>query len=291
MKIHLVDGTYELFRAYYGAPSALDPKGREVGATRGLLRSFVSLLRQDDVTHVACAFDHEIESFRNDLFDGYKTGEGIEPELFAQFGLAERAADALGIVVWPMVKFEADDAMATGAARWRDAKGVEQVVICTPDKDLTQCVLGKRVVCWDRRRQRVLDEKGVKEKFGVLPESIPDWLGLVGDTADGIPGIRGWGAKSSSRVLARYRHIEDIPEEAFLWKVKVQGAKRLAANLRSHREEVRLYRLLATLRTDVPLTEELEDLRWKGARKEKLEELCKELGDKDLMERVHGWLD
>ena len=172
MKIHLVDGTYELFRAYYGAPSATDPKGREVGATRGLLRSLLSLLRQDDVTHVACAFDHVIESFRNDLFPGYKTGEGIEPELFAQFELAEQATHALGIVVWPMVKFEADDALAAAAARWKDAPDVEQVVICSPDKDLSQCVIGKRVVCYDRRRQILRDEDGVVTKFGVLPESI-----------------------------------------------------------------------------------------------------------------------
>jgi len=176
MKIHLVDGTYELFRAYYGVPSAVDPKGREVGATRGLLRSLLSLLRQDDVTHVACAFDHVIESFRNELFDGYKTGEGIEPALFAQFELAERAAAALGIVVWPMVKFEADDALATGAARFRDSRKVEQVVICSPDKDLTQCVVGQSVVCYDRRREKLLDEAGVVDKFGVSPQSIPDWL-------------------------------------------------------------------------------------------------------------------
>lgn len=291
MKIHLVDGTYELFRAYYGAPSALDPKGREVGATRGLLRSLLSLLGQNDVTHVACAFDHVIESFRNDLFDGYKTGEGIEPELLAQFELAERATEALGIVVWPMVEFEADDALAAGAARWSDVRQVKQIVICSPDKDLSQCVVDRRVVCYDRRREKLLDEAGVVKKFGVSPESIPDWLGLVGDAADGIPGIPGWGAKSSATLLARYRHIEDIPEEALLWDVKVQGAKRLAANLRSHREEARLYRLLATLRTDVPLAEKLEDLHWKGARREQLASLCKELGDTRLMDRVHGWLD
>ena len=291
MKIHLVDGTYELFRAYYGAPSALDPKGREVGATRGLLRSLLSLLRQDDVTHVACAFDHVIESFRNELFAGYKTGEGIEPALLAQFELAERSAAALGIVVWPMVKFEADDALATAAARWRDSSGVEQIVICSPDKDLAQCVWGRRVVCYDRRRQKLLDEAGVVEKFGVSPESMPDWLGLVGDAADGIPGIPGWGPKSSALLLVRYRHIENIPEEAILWEVKVQGAKRLAASLRRHREEARLYRLLATLRTDVPLAEELEGLHWKGARREQLEALCKELGDKNLRDQVHGWLD
>jgi 5'-3' exonuclease len=291
MKIHLVDGTYELFRAYYGAPSALDPKGREVGATRGLLRSLLSLLRQDDVTHVACAFDHVIESFRNELFAGYKTGEGIEPALRAQFDLAERAAAALGIVVWSMVEFEADDALATGAARWRDSQDVEQIVICSPDKDLAQCVSGRRVVCHDRRRQKLLDEAGVVEKFGVSPESMPDWLGLVGDAADGIPGIPGWGPKSSALLLARYRHIENIPEEAILWGVKVQGAKRLAASLRGHREEARLYRLLATLRTDVPLTEELGSLRWKGARKDQLEALCRELGEKNLLNQVHGWLD
>ena len=291
MKIHLVDGTYELFRAYYGAPGALGPKGREVGATRGFLRSLLFLLRQDDVTHVACAFDHVIESFRNDLFAGYKTGEGIEPELLSQFELAERAAQALGMVSWPMVKFEADDALATAAARWRDSPKVEQIVICSPDKDLAQCVVGQRVVCHDRRRKKVLNEEGVITKFGVSPESIPDWLGLVGDAADGIPGIPGWGAKSSARILARYRHVEDIPEEAFLWDVQVPGAKRLAASLRSHREEARLYRLLATLRTDVPLTEQLDDLRWKGAPRERLEALCRELGDEDLLDRVHGWLD
>jgi len=291
MKIHLVDGTYELFRAYYGAPSALDPQKREVGATRGLLRSLLSLLRQDDVTHVACAFDHVIESFRNELFSGYKTGEGIEPALLAQFGLAERAAEALGMVVWRMVEFEADDALATGAARWWEARGVEQIVICSPDKDLSQCVIGDRVVCYDRRRQILRDEAGVVEKFRVSPESIPDWLGLVGDTADGIPGIPGWGPKSSSLLLGRYRHVEAIPEDAMLWGVKVQGAKRLAANLRSHRKEAELYRLLATLRTDVPLSEDLEDLHWRGARREQLEALCQELGDRRLLDQVHGWLD
>jgi 5'-3' exonuclease len=291
VKIHLVDGTYELFRAYYGAPPALDPDGREVGATRGLLRSLLSLMRQDDVTHIACAFDHVIESFRNELFSGYKTGEGIEPELWAQFELAERATEALGIVSWPMVTFEADDALAAAAARFKDAPQVEQVVICSPDKDLAQSVVGKLVVCYDRRRQKLLDERGVEEKFGVSPESIPDWLGLVGDAADGIPGIPGWGAKSSSRILARYRHIEEIPEEAFLWDVSVQGAKRLAASLRGHREEARLYRRLATLRTDVPLTETLEDLRWKGARREQLEDLCREIGDRSFLDRIHGWLD
>jgi 5'-3' exonuclease len=289
MKIHLVDGTYELFRAYYGAPSAEDRSGREVGATRGLLRSFLSLLRQRDVTHVACAFDHVIESFRNDLFPGYKTGEGIEPELFAQFELAEQATHALGIVVWPMVKFEADDALAAAAARWKDAPDVEQVVICSPDKDFSQCVIGKRVVCYDRRRQILRDEDGVVAKFGVLPESIPDYLALVGDSADGIPGISGWGAKSTARVLAHYRHIEDIPDDERQWNLAMKGIKRLADNLRDHREDAKLYRVLATLRTDVPLSEKLHELEWKGARQTALESLCQELDETELLERVHRW--
>jgi 5'-3' exonuclease len=284
MKIHLVDGTYELFRAYYGAPSAEDRSGREVGATRGLLR-----LRQRDVTHVACAFDHVIESFRNDLFPGYKTGEGIEPELFAQFELAEQATHALGIVVWPMVKFEADDALAAAAARWKDAPDVEQVVICSPDKDFSQCVIGKRVVCYDRRRQILRDEDGVVAKFGVLPESIPDYLALVGDSADGIPGISGWGAKSTARVLSHYRHIEDIPDDESQWNLAMKGIKRLADNLRDHREEAQLYRVLATLRTDVPLAERLNELEWKGARRQALESLCHELDETELLERVHRW--
>ncbi|MDH3252111.1 MAG: flap endonuclease, partial [Ignavibacteria bacterium] len=204
MNVHLVDGTYELFRSYYGAPPQKTPDGREVGATLGLLRSLVALLARPDTTHVACAFDHVIESFRNDLFHGYKTGEGIDPDLLSQFPLAEEAVSALGIVVWPMVDFEADDALATGAARFTKEPAVDQVVICSPDKDLAQSVSGKRVVCWDRRRNIVLDDEGVVGKFGVRPESIPDWLGLVGDSADGFPGIPGWGAKSASLVLSRF---------------------------------------------------------------------------------------
>jgi len=211
MKVHLVDGTYELFRAYFGAPKKTGLSGREVGASAGILRSLLFLLRDEDVTHVACAFDHVIESFRNDLFAGYKTGEGVPEDLLSQFGLAEDVTRALGIVTWPMVEFEADDAIATAAFRFASDPRVEQVVIASPDKDLTQCVRGARVVLWDRRRQIVLDEAGVRAKFGVSPESIPDFLALVGDAADGLPGVFGWGKKSAATVLARYGHIEDIP--------------------------------------------------------------------------------
>ena len=287
MKIHLVDGTYELFRAYFGAPPARSPGGSEVGATRGLMRSLLSLLREDGVSHVAVAFDHVIESFRNGLFDGYKTGEGLPADLTSQFPLAEQAAAALGLVVWPMVEFEADDAMAAGAARWADAEGVEQVVLCTPDKDMAQCVRGSRVVCRDRLRRKTLDEDGVVAKFGVPPASIPDWLALVGDDADGIPGIQRWGARSAATVLARYGRIEAIPDDAARWDVAVRGAPALAESLRERRGEAALYRVLATLRTDVPLDESLEDLRWRGPNPA-LASFCGEIGDEELPARALG---
>jgi 5'-3' exonuclease len=288
--VHLVDGTYELFRSYFGAPPAMSPAGTEVGATRGILRSLLSLLREDGVTHVAVAFDHVIESFRNELFAGYKTGEGVPEELMSQFPLAERAAHALGVVVWSMVEFEADDALATGAARWGADDSVEQVVICTPDKDLTQCVRGSRVVCLDRRQRRVLDHAGTVEKFGVPPASIPDWLALVGDDADGIPGVPRWGAKSAAVVLARYGRIEAIPDDESRWEVDVRGAAALAASLRDRRPEAALYRTLATLRTDVPIRESLADLEWRGARRDELPALLAELGDDEGLERVHRWI-
>jgi len=291
MRIHLVDGTYELFRAHFGAPGAIGPDGSEVGATRGILRSLLSLLREEGVSHVACAFDHVIESFRNDLFDGYKTSEGVPAELLAQFPLAERAAHALGLVVWPMVEFEADDALATAAARCGISADVEQVLICTPDKDMAQCVHGSRVVCFDRMRRRVLDEPAVVEKFGVSPASIPDWLALVGDDADGIPGVPRWGAKSASVLLARYGHLEGIPDRETQWSVAVRGAAALAQSLREHRQEASLYRRLATLRTDVPLAEGIEDLRWRGALRPQLTRLCGEIGDESFIERVHRWRD
>ncbi|MBP9948103.1 MAG: flap endonuclease, partial [Vicinamibacteria bacterium] len=210
MKVHLVDGTYELYRAYFGAPKA-EASGREVGATRGILRSLLSLVREDGVSHVAVAFDHVIESFRNQLFAGYKTGEGVPEDLMAQFALAERASHALGIVTWAMIDFEADDALATGAARWATEPGVEQVLICTPDKDLAQCVDGRRVVRLDRMRRLLLDEEGVIAKFGVSPASIPDWLALVGDSADGIPGVPRGGEKAATALLARFGRSEGIP--------------------------------------------------------------------------------
>lgn len=240
-------------------------------------------------THVGIATDHVIESFRNDLFPGYKTSEGVPEELLAQFSLAERATRALGVVVWPMVEFEADDALATAAARAADDSHVDQVVICSPDKDLAQCVRGTRVVALDRLRRRVYDEAAVVEKFGVPPASIPDWLALVGDDADGIPGVPRWGARSASTLLAHYRHVEEIPNEATRWTVLVRGADALAASLASHRAEVLLYRRLATLRTDVPLAEEPEALRWQGAVRTDLVALCHELGEDQMMDRISLW--
>ena len=285
MKVHLVDGTYELFRSHFGAPPRKDASGREVGATLGLLRSLFMLVSTPGVTHVACAFDHVVESFRNDLFPGYKTSAGVDPDLLAQFPLAERAVAALGIVVWPMVEFEADDALATAALRFGAEPGVEQVVICSPDKDLAQAVRGTRVVCWDRRRDIVLDADGVAGKFGVLPPSIPDWLALVGDAADGYPGIPGWGAKSAAAVLGRFGHLEAIPEEPGELGLPPGRATRLLESLTAHRDDALLYRRLATLRDDVPLEEGLADLEWRGPR-EQFEELCRELGDEALARRV-----
>ncbi len=289
MNVHLIDGTFELYRAYFGAPESTSPSGQEVGATRGLLRSFAALLREDDCTHIAVAFDHVIESFRNDLFEGYKTGEDIEPELWEQFPLAERAADALGMVVWPMVKYEADDALATAAVKFAAQPAVEQVLICTPDKDLSQVVRGPKLVQFDRIRGTLRDEAGVVEKFGVAPESIPDWLALVGDTADGIPGIPRWGAKSAATVLAHYGHIQNIPDDENEWTVKVRGAKSLAANLREQRGDAMLYQQLATLALDVPLGESLDDLRWRGAKRAELEALCDDIGETALIGRISLW--
>ena len=286
MNVHLVDGTYELFRAHFGAPSATAPDGREVGATRGLVRSLRALLREEGVTHVAVAFDHVIESFRNRLFPGYKTGAGVPPELLSQFALAEEAARALGVTVWPMVEFEADDALATGAARFAAAPGVARVLLCTPDKDLAQCVRGDRVVGFDRLRRRLLDEAGVREKFGVGPASIPDWLALVGDTADGIPGVARWGEKSASTVLARWEHLEAIPRQEVDWRVTVRGAASLAEALRANLEAALLYRTLATVREDVPLAESLDDLRWRGPDLAALEALGGSLGETALPKKL-----
>ena len=291
MKIHLVDGTYELFRNHFGAPPKKAPDGREVGATLGLLRSLLMLVMSPGVTHVAVAFDHVIESFRNALFTGYKTGEGVDPNLMAQFRLAEEAVSALGVVVWPMVEFEADDALATAAARFKNRKAVEQIVICSPDKDLAQLVSGNQIVCWDRRRDIIIDEAGVLEKFGVQPQSIPDWLALVGDSADGFPGIPGWGAKSASAVLSRYEHLESIPKDPGKWALQTVTPGRavsLSESLAQRWEEALLYRQLATVRKDVPLEEKLGDLKWQGAQ-QRLKAVCHELGDERIPERIPRW--
>jgi 5'-3' exonuclease len=286
MKVHLVDGTYELFRAYFGAPKKKGLSGREVGASAGLLRSLLSLLRDESVTHVATAFDHVIESFRNDLFPGYKTRGGVPEDLLSQFDLAEEVTRSLGIVTWPMVDFEADDAIATAAFRFAENPEVEQVVIASPDKDLAQCVRGTRVVVWDRRRRIVLDEERVRAKFGVSPDSIPDYLALVGDSADGFPGLFGWGKKSAATVLARYRHLEEIPKLAAEWVHKPPRAYDLAAELEHYRENALLYRKLATLRLDVPLAEDLEAIEWRGTHREALEAICRELGEEETFSKV-----
>ena len=260
MQIHVLDATYELFRAYFGYPKRLGESGSETGAVWGLVDSTRRLLREPGVTHIAAAFDTKIHSFRNELFDGYKTGEGVERELLDQFPLAERALEALGVVVWRMEEFEADDALATAAFRFAD--DAEQVLLLSPDKDLAQCVVGDRVVMYDRRRGLLIDEDGVWAKWGISPSSMPDYLALVGDAADGIPGIPAWGAKSASTLLSRYSRIERIPTDPGAWDVKVRGADRLAATLTEHIEEALFYRTLTTLRRDVPINETVDDLRW-----------------------------
>lgn len=290
MRIHLVDGTWELFRAHFGAPPHRDAEGREVGAVRGLLRSLHALVAREGVTHLACAFDSRIESFRNELFSSYKTSAGVPAELLAQFPLAEEACEALGVVTWGMWEFEADDAMATAAARLASLPEVDQVVLASPDKDLSQCIQGDRVIQWDRQRGRTLDEAGVRERFGVGPELVPDWLALVGDAADGIPGLPGWGPKSAAAVLAAHGRIEEIPDDPAGWKAKVRGAERLAVVLRERRQEALLYRRLATLRTDVPLRDlEPEALRWRGADRERLERICATIGERGLLTRIARW--
>ena len=291
MNSHLVDGTYELFRNHFGAPPKKAPDGREVGATLGLVRSLLMLLTSPGVTHVGVAFDHVIESFRNDLYTGYKTGEGVDPNLLAQFPLAEEAVSALGVVVWPMVEFEADDALGTAARRFSKTKSVEQILICSPDKDLAQLVSGDKIVCWDRRREIIIDEAGVIEKYGVSPQSIPDWLALVGDSADGYPGIPGWGAKSASVVLSHYGHMEKIPDNPAKWRVSSISPGRaasLAESLSQRRDEALLYKKLATIRADVPLQEKLADLKWQGAYK-RLMKFCHDLGDEKIPLRIPRW--
>jgi 5'-3' exonuclease len=263
VEIHLIDGTYELFRHFYAVPHARDAEGREVGSVRGVLASLLGMLK-GGATHIAVATDHVIESFRNSLWAGYKTGEGIDPGLLAQFPLLEDVLSAAGIVVWPMVEFEADDALASAAAAAADNPQVERVILCTPDKDLAQCVRGTRVVQLDRRTGMIRDENAVIQKFGVRPESIPDYLGLVGDAADGFPGLPGWGAKSTAAVLAKFVHLESIPHDSRDWQVNAAHADNLAATLVRQWEDALLFRTLATLRTEIQLLDDVERLRWKG---------------------------
>ena len=287
VEVVLVDGTYELFRAHFGAPAATSPDGREVGATRGLLRSLIALLteRPPGRAYVAVAFDHEIESFRNELFEGYKTGEGIDEALRAQFSLAEEGCAALGLHVWPMTEMEADDALATAAASLTADARIDRIVIASPDKDLAQCVQGERVVLLDRRKNQITDEPGVIERFGVPPSSIADYLALVGDSADGIPGIPRWGAKSAAAVLGHYLRLEAIPEDAGAWVPKVRGAATLATNLNQARAEAMLYRKLAELRLDAPIDASLESLRWTGPAST-LGAFADSIGDRRLVARV-----
>jgi 5'-3' exonuclease len=293
MKLHLVDATFELFRAYYSRPPRRAPDGRPVNAVQGLVDSMLSLLREPDVTHIGAATDYVIESWRNDLFPGYKSSAGIDRDLLGQFRDAERALNALGIRVWPMVEDEADDGIATAVARFAGSPEVEQVVICSVDKDLGQLVDGGRIVLRDRIRKVEYDEAGIVAKFGIRPSSIPDYLALVGDSSDGFPGLPGWGAKSAAAVLARFGHLEVIPTSVLDWGVDLRNASRLSATLEAHRAEAMLYRTLATLNRDSRLdgTESLDDLAWAGVPRAPFLALCDELGFDTVRERVHRWAD
>jgi len=288
MKLYLIDGTYELFRNHFGGgPDRIAPDGRDVKATYGIISSTLSLLAEPEVTHVAAAFDSVVESFRNEVFSAYKTGEGIDPTLLDQFPLAERAMRAIGVTVWSMYDYEADDGLATGARRWVD--DVDQVVVMSPDKDMAQLYDDPRIVGYDRRKGAFIDRDAVVDKFGVEPSSIPDWLALVGDAADGLPGLPGWGAKSSATMLARYGHLEAIPLDASLWDVKIRSADKLAVTLRERMGDALLYRFLAQLRTDVPLPDSFADLEWKGVPRVRYEKFCDELGFTRLKERPTKW--
>lgn len=287
--VHLIDGTYELFRAHFGAPPRQTTDGWEIGAVHGLVASTLSLLAEEGVTHVGVAFDSVIESFRNDMFDGYKTGEGTPPELHAQFPVAERAMEALGVVVWSMIEQEADDGLAAAANKF--ARDVERVVIMSPDKDMCQLYGDPKIVGFDRRKAAFIDTEGVWDKFGVAPTSIPDYLALVGDTADGIPGLAGWGAKSTAAVLARYTHLDAVPASEEDWAVKVRSAPRLAATLRDDMSAALLYRDLATLRTDAAIPQSLDDLEWRGVHRDEFIELCDGLDFGSIRNRPSRWAD
>lgn len=284
MHVHLLDGTYELFRHFYAMPRQTDRDGHEVAAIIGVLGSVLGMF-EGGATHLGVATDHVIESFRNDLWAGYKTSEGVEPDLLAQFHPLEDALRALGVTVWAMEEFEADDALAAAAKRAAESAAVEQVMICTPDKDLSQCVRGTRVVQLDRRKRELRDEKGVVARFGVGPASIPDYLALVGDSADGFPGVPGWGEKASATILGRYVHLEKIPASEAQWDVPVRGAARLAAALQENRQLALLFRTLATLRTDIPVFTNVDELRWRGPKPE-FDGVAKQLGVPGLWDRA-----
>lgn len=294
MKLHLVDATFELFRAYYSRPPRRAPDGRPVNAVQGLVDSMLSLLREPDLTHVGAATDYVIESWRNDLYPGYKSSAGIDPDLLAQFRDAERALEALGMPVWAMVEDEADDAIATAVERFASDPRVEQVIICSVDKDLAQLVDDDRIVLRDRMRRVTYDAAGVVAKFGVAPRSIPDYLALVGDSSDGFPGLPGWGSKSAAAVLAKFGHLDDIPPSVLDWEVDLRNASRLAATLQDQRPAAILYRTLATLNRDSDIagaTPTLDDLEWHGVRRDRFVALCDELGFDTVRERVHRWAD
>ena len=284
MDVHLIDGTYELFRHFFAVPAAADVNGQEIGAVRGVLTSILSMI-EGGATHIGVATDHVVESFRNDLYPGYKTSEGVAPELLSQFSILEEALEAMGVVVWPMVYFEADDALASAAGKAAKDERVRQVLICTPDKDLAQCVVGTRVVQLDRRQNILRDEAGVVAKFGVKPQSIPDYLAVVGDSADGFPGARGWGVKAAALTLSQYPHLEDIPKDWREWHPSIRKPRLLSESLFNTWNDALLFRTLATLRLDAPVFDTVEDLRWKGPRPN-FEEECRRMKSPGLFNRV-----
>ena len=284
MDVYLIDGTYELFRHFFAVPSSTDGNGQEVGAVRGVLASVLSMIERG-ATFLGVATDHVVESFRNDLYPGYKTSEGVPEELLSQFPILEEALQAMGVMVWPMVYFEADDALASAAAKAAGDERVGKVLLCTPDKDLAQCVVGSRIVQLDRRQNIERDEAGVIAKFGVNPRSIPDYLAVVGDSADGFPGVAGWGVKAAALVLSHYPHLEDIPKDWKAWPASIRKARTLAESLFTSWDDALLFRTLATLRLDVPLFDTIEDLRWKGSRPD-FEEYCRRMKASDLLRRI-----
>ena len=286
MDVHLIDGTYELFRHFYALPAGADVNGHEVSAVRGVLNSILSII-EHGATHIGVATDHVVESFRNDLYPGYKTSEGVPPELLSQFPILEEALEAMGVVVWPMIQYEADDALASAAAKAAGDERVGQVLICTPDKDLGQCVRGTRVVQLDRRRNILRDEAGIVEKFGVRPRSIPDYLAVVGDSADGFPGLPGWGPKAATLVFSQYPHLEDIPKDCRAWHPSIRRGQLLCQALFTAWNDALLFRTLATLRLDVPVFDRVEDLRWEGPLPV-FEEHCRRMKASDLFVRAHS---